>query len=62
MQIFFIKGLACLRRFSAKAGGVNFTNIVRPAIAPISFCQKNTIVSHKYKKAAQKTFVRKSFS
>ena len=40
--------------------GVNFTNIFRAAFPPISLCQKNTNLSHKYKKAAQKTFVQKA--
>ena len=39
---------------------VDFTNILRAAFAPISLRQKNTNLSRKYRKAAQKTFVRKS--
>ena len=38
---------------------VNYTNILRAAFAPISFCQKNTNLSRKFKKAAQKTFCTK---
>ena len=41
---------------------VNFIKILRAAFSPISFCQKNTNPSRKYKKAAQKTFVGKRCS
>ena len=39
---------------------VNLTNILRVALAPISFQQKNTTLSHKHRKAAQNTCVWKS--
>ena len=40
----------------------NFTNILRGAFAPISFCQKVTNPNCKRIKAAQNTFVQKSCS
>ena len=38
---------------------VNFTNILQAAFEPISLRQKSTYLKCKYRKAAQKTFVRK---
>ena len=37
---------------------VNFTNILQAAFVPISFCQKNTNQSCKYKKAACKMLMK----
>ena len=42
--------------------GVNFTNILRAALAPIFLCLKSTDLKCKYRKAAQKAFVWKSCS
>ena len=41
---------------------VNFTNYVRTAFPPISFCQKSLNLQCKYRKAAVKSFVQKSCS
>jgi hypothetical protein len=40
--------------------GVNFTNILKAAFAPISLRQESTNLKCKYDKATQKTFVQKS--
>jgi hypothetical protein len=40
--------------------GINFTNKLRAAFAPIFLRQKSTNPKSKYKKAPHKTFVRKS--
>ncbi len=40
--------------------GVNFTNILRAAFAPIFLRQKSTNFKSQYKKASRKTFVRKT--
>ncbi len=50
----------CLNLFPLKKLGVNFTNILRAAFAQIFLCQKSTNLKCKYKKAAVKTFARKS--
>ena len=42
--------------------GVNFTNILPAAFVPISFCRKSLNLHCKYRKAALKSFVRKSCS
>ena len=42
--------------------GVNFTNFLQAAFAPMSLRQNNTNLSRRYKKIAQKTFVQKSCS
>ncbi len=55
-----LKGAAKLKRLKNTALGVNFTNILQAAFAPIFLSQKSTNLKSKYKKALRKPFVRKS--
>ena len=56
------KSLLLLSKYESidASSALNFTDIAPAAFAPISFCQKITKLSHKYRRAAQKTFARKS--
>ncbi len=45
---------------SPENSGVNFTNIIRAAFAPIFLRQKSTNLKSKYKKVSCETFLRKS--
>ena len=46
----------CVNWIKKNDSCINFTNILQAAFVPISFREKNTNLSRKYKKAAQKIF------